>query len=60
MNNKTNYSSKITKITKITKNSNFAFSNNIFESRFKENQNNNSNLVLIPLQISYLDFVYEK
>ncbi|XPS48998.1 hypothetical protein ACN2C1_09810 [Aliarcobacter butzleri] len=57
MNNKTNYSSKI---TKITKNSNFAFSNNIFESRFKENENNNSNLVLVPLQISYLDFVYEK
>ncbi|KLE01735.1 hypothetical protein AA20_02495 [Aliarcobacter butzleri L348] len=57
MNNKTNYSFKI---TKITKNSNFAFSNNIFESRFKENKNNNSNLVLIPLEISYLDFVYEK
>lgn len=52
-----NYSQKISSITKF---SNFAYSNNIFETRIKEQNDFSRTLFLMPIQINYLDFIYEK
>ena len=56
LNKKIDFSSKISAITKL---SNLAHSNNIYESRIKDNQDFSNKVHNIPLQIKYLDFVYE-
>lgn len=57
LNNKIDYSTKISNITKLP---NLAYSNNIYESRIQENKNFSNKIFPMNLQINYLDFVYEK
>jgi len=56
LNKKIDYSFKISAITKL---SNIAYSNSIYEVRIKDNQDFSNNLHNMPLQIKYLDFIYE-
>ena len=56
LNNKINLSEKVSAITKL---SNLAYSNNIYESRIKDNKDFSNKVHNIPLQIKYLDFTYE-
>ncbi len=56
LNKNIDYSFKISAITKL---SNIAYSNSIYELRIKENQDFSNNLHNMPLQIKYLDFIYE-
>ena len=44
----------------ISKLSNFSYSNNIYESRIKEQDDFSNKIHFINLQINYLDFIYEK
>lgn len=57
LNKNINYSSKISSITKL---SNLSFSNNIYESKIKEENDFSNKIFPMNLQINYLDFVYEK
>lgn len=56
LNKEIDYSFKISAITKL---SNIAYSNSIYEVRIKDNQDFSNNLHNMPLQIKYLDFIYE-
>ena len=55
--NKIDYAIKISTISKL---SNFSYSNNIYESRIKEQDDFSNKIHFINLQINYLDFIYEK
>ena len=57
LNNKIDYTTKISTISKL---SNFSYSNNIYESRIKEQDDFSNKIHFINLQINYLDFIYEK
>jgi hypothetical protein len=52
-----NYSLKISAITKLP---NISFSNDIFEPRIKEYEDDSTKFYFVPFEVSYLDFVYEK
>ncbi len=57
LNKKINFSEKVSAITKL---SNLAYSNNIYESRIKEQNDFSKKILFMNLQINYLDFIYEK
>ena len=57
LNNKIDYSTKVSTISKL---SNLSFSNNIYDSKIKEQNDFSNKNFFINLQINYLDFVYEK
>ena len=57
LNKNINFSSKISSITNLP---NLAYSNNIYESRIKENKDFSNELYPMTIQINYLDFIYEK
>ncbi|PUE64932.1 hypothetical protein B0174_05330 [Arcobacter caeni] len=57
LSNKIDYATKITTISKL---SNFSYSNNIYESRIKEQNDFSKKILFMNLQINYLDFIYEK
>lgn len=57
VNKKNNFSSIISSITNLP---NLAYSNNIYESRIKENQDFSNIIYPMTIQINYLDFIYEK
>ena len=57
INKNSDFSSKISAITNLP---NLAYSNNIYESRIKENKDFSNELYPMTIQINYLDFIYEK
>ena len=57
LNDKIDYSTKISNTSKL---SSLSFSNNIYESRIKEQNDFSNKIFPMNLQINYLDFVYEK
>ena len=57
LNKKIDFSSKISAITNLP---NLAYSNNIYEARIREFKDFSNNTHPMFIQITYLDFVYEK
>jgi hypothetical protein len=55
--NQIDYSTKISSIIKLP---NLAFSNNIYESRFKEYKDFSNIIFSMNIQLSNQDFIYEK
>ncbi len=55
--NQINYSTKISSITKLP---NLAFSNNIYEARFKEYKDFSNIIFPMNIQLTNQDFIYEK
>ena len=57
MNNKIDFSTKISDITKL---SNLSFSNSIYEPKIKQNKDFSNIIFPLNQQISYQDYVYAK